>query len=91
MSAPTKDRPLPSTRQPVQMPTTPPRRRVRPRRWIPVLLQLAVLTVIVLCPMFFIVMGAFVGVIRSCVEIGASPADANWKLAEQIMWEAIRA
>ncbi|HEX2401645.1 MAG TPA: ABC transporter permease subunit, partial [Mycobacterium sp.] len=59
MSAPTKDRPPPSTRQPVQMPTTPPRRRVRPRRWIPVLLQLAVLTVIVLCPMFFIVMGAF--------------------------------
>lgn len=38
-----------------------------------------------------IVMGAFVGVIRSCVETGASPEQANWKLAEQIMWEAIRA
>jgi iron(III) transport system permease protein len=32
---------------------------MRPRRWIPVALQLAVLTVIVLCPMYFIVMGAF--------------------------------
>lgn len=38
-----------------------------------------------------IVMGAFVGVIRSCVERGSDPAEANWKLAEQIMWEAIRA
>jgi len=38
-----------------------------------------------------IVMGAFVGVIRSCVEIGTTPDQANWKLAEQIMWEAIRA
>jgi len=38
-----------------------------------------------------IVMGAFVGVIRSCVEHGTTPEHANWKLAEQIMWEAIRA
>ena len=38
-----------------------------------------------------IVMGAFVGVIRSCVEIAQPPADADWKLAEQCAWEAIRA
>lgn len=38
-----------------------------------------------------IVMGAFIGVIRSCVEVDARPTAANWKLAEQIIWEAIRA
>ena len=37
------------------------------------------------------VMGAFVGVIRSCVEIDQPIADADWKLAEQCIWEAIRA
>jgi len=38
-----------------------------------------------------IVMGAFVGVIRSCVEIEQSLDKADWKLAEQILWEAVRA
>jgi AcrR family transcriptional regulator len=38
-----------------------------------------------------IVMGAFVGVIRSCVEVSASLADADWTLAERCIWEAIRA
>ncbi len=38
-----------------------------------------------------IVMGAFVGVIRSCVEIDQSLETADWKLAEQILWEAVRA
>jgi len=38
-----------------------------------------------------IVMGAFVGVIRSCVEIDQSLDSADWKLAEQILWEAVRA
>lgn len=38
-----------------------------------------------------IVMGAFVGVIRSCVEIAAPLGDADWALAEQCVWEAIRA
>jgi len=37
------------------------------------------------------VMGAFVGVIRSCVEIDQPLEDADWKLAEQCIWEAIRA
>jgi len=37
------------------------------------------------------VMGAFVGVIRSCLEIDQPLADADWKLAEQCIWEAIRA
>ena len=41
--------------------------------------------------MMGLVMGAFVGVIRSCVEIDLAPASADWKLAEQCMWEAIRA
>jgi len=59
MSAPTTDRPAPSAPSPVHRPSPAPRTRVRPRRWIPVALQLAVLTVIVLCPMYFIVMGAF--------------------------------
>jgi len=38
-----------------------------------------------------IVMGAFVGVIRSCVEIDQSLDTADWKLAEQMLWEALRA
>ena len=37
------------------------------------------------------VMGAFVGVIRSCVEIEQPLGEADWKLAEQCVWEAIRA
>ena len=37
-----------------------------------------------------IVMGAFVGVIRSCVEIDQPLESADWKLAEQILWEAVR-
>ncbi len=37
-----------------------------------------------------IVMGAFVGVIRSVVEIGEPIASADWVLAEQCVWEAIR-
>jgi iron(III) transport system permease protein len=59
MSAPTTDRPASSTPSPVHKPSPAPHTRIRPRRWIPVALQLAVLTVIVLCPMYFIVMGAF--------------------------------
>jgi iron(III) transport system permease protein len=59
MSAPTTDRPTPATPSPVHKPSPAPHARMRPRRWIPVALQLAVLTVIVLCPMYFIVMGAF--------------------------------
>lgn len=38
-----------------------------------------------------IVMGAFVGVIRGCLETAAKLEDANWAFAEQCMWEAIRA
>jgi TetR/AcrR family transcriptional regulator, repressor of fatR-cypB operon len=38
-----------------------------------------------------IVMGAFVGVIRGCVEVDEPVAHADWKLAEQCVWEAIRA
>jgi TetR/AcrR family transcriptional regulator, repressor of fatR-cypB operon len=38
-----------------------------------------------------LVMGAFVGVIRSCVEVDIPLAQADWKLAEQCIWEAIRA
>jgi AcrR family transcriptional regulator len=38
-----------------------------------------------------IVMGAFVGVIRSCVEIDQALDSADWALAEQCVWEAIRA
>ena len=59
MSAPITDRPAPSTPSPVHKPSPAPHTRIRPRRWIPVALQLAVLAVIVLCPMYFIVMGAF--------------------------------
>jgi AcrR family transcriptional regulator len=38
-----------------------------------------------------LVMGAFVGVIRSCVEIAQPLEDADWVLAERCVWEAIRA
>jgi AcrR family transcriptional regulator len=38
-----------------------------------------------------IVMGAFVGVIRSCVGMAAPLGEADWALAEQCVWEAIRA
>lgn len=37
-----------------------------------------------------LVMGAFVGVIRSCVDVDEPLAAADWKLAEQCVWEAIR-
>ncbi len=36
------------------------------------------------------VMGSFVGVIRSCVEIDQPLGSADWVLAEQCIWEAIR-
>ncbi|HEX4455909.1 MAG TPA: TetR/AcrR family transcriptional regulator [Kofleriaceae bacterium] len=40
-----------------------------------------------------IVMGAFTGVMRSCVEAerGHEVSPADWKIAEQCVWEAIRA
>ncbi len=38
-----------------------------------------------------IVLGAFVGVIRSCVEVEQSLDTADWALAEQVLWEAVRA
>ncbi|MEO8840442.1 MAG: TetR/AcrR family transcriptional regulator [Kofleriaceae bacterium] len=38
-----------------------------------------------------LVMGAFIGVIRSCVEDDHKASDADWTLAEQCVWEAIRA
>jgi AcrR family transcriptional regulator len=40
-----------------------------------------------------IVMGAFTGVMRSCVEagLGHEVSAADWKTAEQCVWEAIRA
>jgi AcrR family transcriptional regulator len=38
-----------------------------------------------------LVMGAFVGVIRSCVDGDRAIGEADWKLAEQCMWEAVRA
>ncbi|MBA2539936.1 MAG: TetR/AcrR family transcriptional regulator [Deltaproteobacteria bacterium] len=37
-----------------------------------------------------LVMGAFVGVTRSCVEIDQALDSADWKLAEQCIWEAVR-
>ncbi|WP_236732455.1 ABC transporter permease [Mycolicibacterium neoaurum] len=59
MSAPTTKRP-PATTAPAALRGAEPRRRKRSaRRSLPVLVQLAVLTVIVLCPMFFILAGAF--------------------------------
>jgi AcrR family transcriptional regulator len=41
--------------------------------------------------MMGLVLGAFVGVIRKCVEDERSLTDVEWKLAEQMVWEAIRA
>ncbi len=38
-----------------------------------------------------VVMGAFIGVIRSCVELALRLNEADWKLGEQMVWEAIRA
>jgi hypothetical protein len=38
-----------------------------------------------------LVMGGFIGVIRGCVDRDRPLGDADWKLAEQCMWEAIRA
>lgn len=38
-----------------------------------------------------LVMGGFIGVIRGCVDEERPLGDADWKLAEQCMWEAIRA
>lgn len=38
-----------------------------------------------------LVMGAFIGVIRDCVGGDRPLGAADWKLAEQCMWEAIRA
>lgn len=38
-----------------------------------------------------LVMGAFVGVIRSCIEIHQPLDQADWKFGEQCVWEAIRA
>jgi AcrR family transcriptional regulator len=37
-----------------------------------------------------LVMGAFVGVMRGCMEAAQPPTEADWKLAEQWVWEAIR-
>ena len=37
-----------------------------------------------------LVMGAFVGLIRSCVDVDEPLESADWKLAEQCVWEAIR-
>jgi AcrR family transcriptional regulator len=37
-----------------------------------------------------LVMGAFVGVIRSCVEIEQPISSADWEFAGQCVWEAIR-
>ena len=38
-----------------------------------------------------LVMGAFIGVIRNCVELSEKLTDAAWATAETCMWEAIRA
>jgi len=38
-----------------------------------------------------LVMGAFVGVVRNCVEMSEPLTAADWQTAEQCMWEAIRA
>lgn len=37
-----------------------------------------------------LVMGAFTGVIRSCVEVDQPLEQADWKMAEQCIWEAVR-
>ena len=36
------------------------------------------------------VMGSFIGVIRSCVDVDQPLDQADWKFAEQCIWEAIR-
>jgi len=36
------------------------------------------------------VMGAFIGVIRSCLDFDQPLASADWAFAEQCIWEAIR-
>ncbi len=36
------------------------------------------------------VMGAFIGVIRSCLEVDQPLTEADWTFAEQCVWEAIR-
>jgi AcrR family transcriptional regulator len=41
--------------------------------------------------MMGIVMGGFIGVIRSCMENDTPLASADWAFAERCMWEAIRA
>jgi TetR/AcrR family transcriptional regulator, repressor of fatR-cypB operon len=38
-----------------------------------------------------LVMGAFIGVIRNCIDRDHTLDEGDWKLAEQCMWEAIRA
>jgi AcrR family transcriptional regulator len=38
-----------------------------------------------------IVMGAFIGVIRGCMEWNTKPENADWLFAERCVWEAIRA
>lgn len=38
-----------------------------------------------------LVMGGFIGVLRGCIEHDRPLAGADWALAEQCMWEAIRA
>lgn len=38
-----------------------------------------------------LVMGGFIGVIRGCVDEDRPLGEADWKLAEQCMWEAVRA
>jgi iron(III) transport system permease protein len=59
MSAPAVNPPAATTgRPPTERAAVAPR-RPHGKRWLPVLLQLAVLAVLVLLPMFFIVMGAF--------------------------------
>lgn len=37
-----------------------------------------------------LVAGGFVGVIRSCIEANVPLDQADWKLAEQCLWEAVR-
>lgn len=37
-----------------------------------------------------LVMGAFVGAIRNCVDENVPLTEADWKLAEQCVWEAVR-
>src|SRR5689334_19729570 len=38
-----------------------------------------------------LVMGGFIGMIRKCVDLDRPFGEADWTLAEQCMWEAIRA